>query len=178
VPKTPTDAPPERLSLDRIPTPIGEALICTDEGGALRVLYFADHDERMHRSLRRLYPRLEPQPGRAPEEMREALKAYFAGELAALNRVPWRLGGTEFQRKAWRALADIPAGQTRSYGEQAARIGHPTAVRAVGLANGANPISLVLPCHRVIGSDGSLTGYGGGLERKRWLLAHEGALMC
>ena len=78
--------------------------------------------------------------------------------------------------KVWAALAEIPAGQTRSYGEQAARIGHPTAVRAVGLANGANPISLVLPCHRVIGSDGSLTGYGGGLERKRWLLEHEGAL--
>jgi methylated-DNA-[protein]-cysteine S-methyltransferase len=170
-----TDAPPERLTLDRVPTPIGEALVCTDETRALRILYFADRDDHMRRTLRRLYGSLEPEPGRAPDEIRQALQAYFAGELAALERVAWRIGGTDFQRRVWTALAEIPAGQTRSYGEQAARIGHPTAVRAVGLANGANPISLVLPCHRVIGRDGSLTGYGGGLERKRWLLEHEGA---
>ena len=82
--------------------------------------------------------------------------------------------GTEFQRRAWRMLMEIPYGQTRSYGEQAKRIGNPNASRAVGLANGRNPIPIVVPCHRVIGADGSLTGFGGGIERKRWLLAHEG----
>jgi methylated-DNA-[protein]-cysteine S-methyltransferase len=171
-----TDAPPERLTLDRVPTPIGEALICTDETDALRILYFADHEDHMRLTLSRLYRGIEPVAGAAPARIRQALQAYFSGELQALDRIHWRIGGTDFQRKVWNALAAIPAGETRSYGEQAARIGHPTAVRAVGLANGANPISLVLPCHRVIGSDGSLTGYGGGLERKRWLLAHEGAL--
>lgn len=171
-----TDAPPERLVLDRLATPIGEALLATDEAGRLRALFFADFEARMRRTIRRLYGRLEPQPGRAPAAIREGLDAYFAGELSALSAIAWRLGGTAFQRKAWTALAEIPTGETRSYGEQAARIGHPTAVRAVGLANGANPISLVLPCHRVIGANGSLTGYGGGLERKRWLLEHEGAL--
>ena len=168
-----TDAPPEQLTLDRLATPIGEALLATDEGGRLRALFFADFEARMRRTIRRLYGSLEPLPGRAPAEMRGRLEAYFSGELSALSAIEWRLGGTAFQRKTWIALAEIPAGETRSYGEQAARIGHPTAVRAVGLANGANPISLVLPCHRVIGANGSLTGYGGGLERKRWLLEHE-----
>ncbi len=83
--------------------------------------------------------------------------------------------GTPFQRRVWAALTHIPAGETRSYGAQATQIGRPSAVRAVGLANGQNPIGLVVPCHRVIGADGSLTGYGGGIERKRWLLRHEGA---
>jgi methylated-DNA-[protein]-cysteine S-methyltransferase len=102
------------------------------------------------------------------------MDAYFAGEMAALGRVPWTVVGTDFQKTVWRALLDIPAGTTTTYGALAARIGRPAAVRAVGLANGANPVGLVIPCHRVIGADGSLTGYGGGLERKRWLLAHEG----
>ena len=173
-----TDAPPERLTLDRLATPIGEALLATDEEGRLRALFFADFEARMRRTVRLLYGPLEPEPGRAPAAIRKALDAYFSGALSALSDIEWRLGGTAFQRKAWTALAEIPAGETRSYGEQALRIGHPTAVRAVGLANGANPISLVLPCHRVIGANGSLTGYGGGLERKRWLLEHEGALAC
>jgi methylated-DNA-[protein]-cysteine S-methyltransferase len=176
VTNAPTDAPPERLTLDRLATPIGEALLATDEQERLRALFFADFEARMRRTIRLLYGGLEPQPGRAPAAIRAALEAYFSGELSALSAVPWRLGGTPFQHKAWTALAEIPAGETRSYGEQAARIGHPTAVRAVGLANGANPISIVLPCHRVIGANGALTGYGGGLERKRWLLEHEGAL--
>lgn len=170
-----TDAPPEILILDRVPSPIGEMMIATDETGALRVLFFSDFEDRMRTTVRRLYGSLTPSVGRAPEPVRRALIAYFEGDLTALGAVPWRIGGTPFQRKAWTALADIPAGETRSYAEQAARIGHPTAVRAVGLANGANPISLVLPCHRVIGSNGSLTGYGGGMGRKRWLLQHEGA---
>lgn len=105
------------------------------------------------------------------------LTAYFAGDLRALDAIPVETGGTEFQSRVWLALREIPPGTTTSYGELAARLGAPRAVRAVGLANGRNPIPLVLPCHRVIGASGSLTGYGGGLGRKRWLLVHEGALL-
>ncbi|MDG2114622.1 MAG: methylated-DNA--[protein]-cysteine S-methyltransferase, partial [Actinomycetota bacterium] len=103
------------------------------------------------------------------------LVEYFSGQRQEFD-LPLDLRGTEFQRSAWRALADIPYGETASYGEQAARIGRPTAVRAVGAANGRNPISIVLPCHRVVGSNGSLTGFAGGLDSKRLLLQHEGAL--
>ena len=105
------------------------------------------------------------------------LEAYFAGELTAFD-VPLDLSGTEFQRQCWLALATIPYGQTVSYGEQARRLGlGPDAARAVGSANGQNPIPVILPCHRVIGADGSLTGFGGGLPLKRFLLEHEGALL-
>ena len=101
------------------------------------------------------------------------MKRYFDGELAAINELPVRTAGTPFQRDVWRALREIPHGTTVSYGKLAKQIGRPNAVRAVGLANGSNPIGVVVPCHRVIGSNGSLTGYGGGIERKRWLLDHE-----
>jgi methylated-DNA-[protein]-cysteine S-methyltransferase len=104
------------------------------------------------------------------------LDAYFAGELRALDDVAVDPCGTAFQRAVWTALRRIPAGQTTTYAQLARAIGAPRAVRAVGAANGANPIWLVIPCHRAIGSDGSLVGYAGGLKRKRWLLAHEGAL--
>jgi methylated-DNA-[protein]-cysteine S-methyltransferase len=109
-----------------------------------------------------------------PAGLTAALAAYFAGELTAIDGLPVAdVEGTEFQHSVWRALREIPCGETRSYGDIARRIGKPAAVRAVGLANNANPIGIVVPCHRVIGADGSLTGYGGGLDRKRWLLAHE-----
>lgn len=166
----------EPLRLDRLPTPIGEALLVTDTEGVLRALDWADHEARLRRLLQR---QGEPAPlvaGRAPEAVRRALDGYFAGELHRLAAIAWRTGGTPFQRAVWAALAQIPPGATVSYGALAARLGCPKAVRAVGLANGANPVSLVVPCHRVIGSDGSLTGYGGGLARKRWLLAHEAAV--
>ena len=114
--------------------------------------------------------------GKAPDSIREPLADYFNGDLNALDRIEVATNGTAFQEAAWAALRDIPAGATRSYAEQAAAIGRPKAVRAVGLANGANPVAIVNPCHRVIGADGELTGYGGGLDRKRWLLAHEGVL--
>ena len=100
------------------------------------------------------------------------LRAYFAGELTRFD-LPLHLGGTAFQNTVWTALVDIPVGETVSYGELACRIGRPTASRAVGAANGANPLPIVLPCHRVVGADGSLTGFGGGIETKRTLLAHE-----
>src|SRR5580698_11023853 len=109
------------------------------------------------------------------EPLRETarqLAEYFEGARREFD-LPLRLDGTDFQKRAWRNLMEIPYGRTRSYGEQAERIGNPKASRAVGLANGRNPIPIVVPCHRVIGADGSLTGFGGGIARKRWLLAHE-----
>ncbi len=106
-----------------------------------------------------------------------AVAAYFGGELDALEDLPTKTSGTEFETTVWQTLRRIPVGHTWSYKALAEAIGRPKAVRAVGAANGRNPISLVLPCHRVIGADGSLTGYGGGLERKAWLLRHEGALV-
>jgi methylated-DNA-[protein]-cysteine S-methyltransferase len=103
------------------------------------------------------------------------LAGYFAGDTAALDGIDVELNGTPFQRRVWEALRGVPAGQTASYAEIARRIDAATAVRAVGAANGANPVAIVVPCHRIIGSSGSLTGYGGGLDRKQWLLRHEGA---
>lgn len=105
-----------------------------------------------------------------------SLKAYFEGDIDAITGASTATNGTAFQRKVWDALRAIPAGRPISYGVLAARIGKPKAVRAVGLANGANPIAIFVPCHRVIGADNSLTGYGGGLDRKRWLLQHEASV--
>jgi methylated-DNA-[protein]-cysteine S-methyltransferase len=166
---------PERLFLDRIGTPIGEALLVTDEVGCLRGFDWSDYEARMRLLLRRHYGSLEPVAGIAPSTVREALESYFDGDFAALPTIRWETAGTPFQRAVWTALTAIPAGTTLSYGALAARLGMPKAVRAVGLANAANPIGVVVPCHRVVGADGSLTGYGGGLERKRWLLEHERA---
>jgi methylated-DNA-[protein]-cysteine S-methyltransferase len=112
-----------------------------------------------------------------PSGIAARLRAYFAGDLGALDGIPIRFdGGTPFQREVWEALRTIPLGETISYAELARRVGRPHAYRAVGSANGQNPIGVVVPCHRVIAADGTLGGYGGGLDRKRWLLAHEGAL--
>jgi len=170
-----TSKPPERLRLDRMATPIGEALIVTDESGYLRAFDWADHEADMARLLRLHYGALAPEPGAAPKEMKRLLRRYFDGEVGCLGSIEWRTAGTPFQRRVWTGLTKIAPGTTLSYGALAAKLGCPTSVRAVGAANGANPISVVVPCHRVIGTDGSLTGYGGGLSRKRWLLNHEGA---
>jgi methylated-DNA-[protein]-cysteine S-methyltransferase len=167
--------PPEHLRADRFATPLGDALLVTDELGRLRALDFSDHEDRMLRLLRRHYGPRALQRGAAPAAIRHALEAYFGGRLNALASIACATAGTAFQAAVWRALTTIPAGQTLSYAALAQRIGRPKAVRAVGLANGANPLGIVVPCHRVIGSDGSLTGYGGGLPRKRWLLQHERA---
>ncbi|MFC3070650.1 methylated-DNA--[protein]-cysteine S-methyltransferase [Phenylobacterium soli] len=166
---------PERLTLERLATPIGEALVVTDEAGRLRAFNWRDYEARMLAWIGRHYPKTPLAEGRCAGPVRQALLAYFAGDASALDGVAWVASGTPFQLKVWETLCTIPRGETLSYAQLAERIGRPTAVRAVGLANGANPISLVVPCHRVIGADGSLTGYGGGLPRKRWLLAHEGA---
>lgn len=166
---------PEYLYLDRLETPIGTALLVTDDEGFLRALDWSDYEARMRKLLRRHYGDVVLKDGRAPKDITRALKGYFAGDLDQLNAIKWRTNGTLFQQKVWKTLPAIPAGKTSSYGIIAARLKVPNAARAVGLANGANPVSVVVPCHRLIGADGSLTGYGGGLERKQWLLAHEGA---
>jgi methylated-DNA-[protein]-cysteine S-methyltransferase len=162
---------------ETLPTAIGKLVILTDEQDRLRVLDWEDHAARMHRLLRLGYRgnRVTIADRGSRSAAWHALKAYFGGELAAIEAIPVETGGTIFQRRVWAALRKIPLGQTLSYGGLAARLKCPQSVRAVGLANGANPVGIVVPCHRVIGSDGSLTGYGGGLDRKRWLLRHEGA---
>jgi methylated-DNA-[protein]-cysteine S-methyltransferase len=166
---------PRTLLLDRMPSPLGEMLLGCDGESQLIALDFADHEARMQRLLQRHHGtgRFTLTAGRAPLAVTAALAAFFAGELDAIASVAVRTAGTEFQRRVWVALRRIPAGATMTYGQLATVIGRPNACRAVGLANGANPVGIVVPCHRVIGADGTLTGYGGGIERKRWLLAHE-----
>jgi methylated-DNA-[protein]-cysteine S-methyltransferase len=165
---------PESFNLDRLPTPIGTALLVTDADGLLRALDWEDYEPRMRQLLRLQYGVVELKEAPAPRQLCTALTGYFKGNLDRLAEIEWRIAGTPFQQKVWNALPKIPAGTTLSYGALAARIEVPRAVRAVGHANGSNPISVVLPCHRLIGSSGSLVKYGGGLERKRWLLRHEG----
>jgi methylated-DNA-[protein]-cysteine S-methyltransferase len=172
------NAQPETLTLDRVATPVGEVLLVTDAEGAVRALDFADYEARMTRLLARHAPGAALVEGRAPGAVRRAVEAWFGGDLTALDGLTVRTGGTAFQRTVWAALRAIPAGETRSYGQLAAAIGAPRAVRAAGLANGQNPVAVIVPCHRVIGADGTLTGYAGGLERKRWLLKHEGAAIA
>ena len=164
----------ENFDLDHLSTPIGTALLVTDADGHLRALDWEDYEARMKELLRLHYGAVNLTPARAPRDMRMALSGYFKGDLDRLEAIRWRVAGTPFQQKVWRALSKIPAGTTMSYGALAAKIKLPSAVRAVGHANGSNPISVVLPCHRLIGANGSLVKYGGGLERKRWLLQHEG----
>ncbi len=169
----PADTLPETLTLDRLATPVGTALLVTDEVGRLRAFNWTDYEPAMLAWIGRHYPAARLGEGRSP--WCGAFDAYFSGDAGALEAVTWTASGTPFQLSVWDALCTIPAGETLSYARLAERIGRPTAVRAVGLANGANPVAVVVPCHRVIGTDGSLTGYGGGLHRKRWLLDLEGA---
>ena len=163
------------LLIDRIKTPVGELLIVADHDGNLRAVDWTDYEARMRRLLRLHYGengfRLEST--RNPSGLTDAISSYFAGELTAIDILPVQTAGTPFQREVWRVLRKITCGTTVSYAELAGQIYRPSAVRAVGLANGSNPVGIVVPCHRVIGSNGSLTGYGGGIERKRWLLEHE-----
>ena len=165
---------PQTFGLDRLETPIGIALLVSDADGVLRALDWEDYAPRMKELLRLHYGAVTLNEARAPELMRAALTSYFKGDLASLATIPWRVAGTPFQQKVWTALPRIPAGTTLSYGALAAQLDSPNAMRAVGHANGSNPISVVVPCHRLIGANGSLVKYGGGLERKRWLLRHEG----
>jgi len=167
----------ERFYQERFDTPTGWMLIVTDVGQRLRAAEWEDKAHRLERSLRLHYGEqgFQLQTLQVKSAARLALEAYFAGELAAIEVIHTQTRGTDFQRSVWSALRKIPMGTTVSYGQLAVKIGRPAAVRAVGAANGANPIPVIVPCHRVIGADASLTGFGGGLERKRWLLAHERA---
>jgi methylated-DNA-[protein]-cysteine S-methyltransferase len=169
---------PLQFLVDRLATPIGELLIVADRAGKLRAVDWTDHEARMRQLLDRYYGKGRYALDRIgdPGCLTRAMRAYFKGDLTAIDKLPVETAGTPFQTGVWRALRKIGKGRTISYAELARRIGKPRAVRAAGLANGQNPISIVVPCHRVIGSDGSLTGYGGGLPRKQWLLEHEGAL--
>lgn len=166
------------LHCDRLTTPIGELIVLADAEGKLRAVDWTDYEARMRLLLDRAYgqSRYELQRKRDPGGLTSALRRYFKGEIGILADLPVAAPGTSFQSSIWAALRRIEDGSTISYAELARRIGKPRAVRAAGLANGQNPVSIVVPCHRVIGSNGTLTGYGGGLERKQWLLVHEGAL--
>lgn len=168
------------IVVDEIDSPIGPLVLAIAGETERRVLALA-FGERWPEMRPRLASRTASEPAtwrsaRGTGDVGRRLRDYFAGDLAALAAIRVETGGTTFQRSVWLALRRIGPGRTASYADVARRIGHPRAVRAVGLANGANPVCLVVPCHRVIATGGGLGGYGGGLARKRWLLAHEGAL--
>jgi methylated-DNA-[protein]-cysteine S-methyltransferase len=162
-----------RLRLERWESPMCPLLIVTDEDGVLRAIEFGDHASRMDRMLRNQYGEYAIEEAKTPAPLKRVLEAYFKGRIDALDEVKTATGGTPFQREVWKALRTIPPGTTISYGQLARKVGRKGASRAVGAANGANPIPIVVPCHRVIGADGSLTGFGGGLAHKKWLLEHE-----
>jgi methylated-DNA-[protein]-cysteine S-methyltransferase len=164
-----------RFFVNRMETPIGQMLIVTDPEGNLRAVDWTDYEARMRRLLARQYAKMgfRFEPTHDLNGATDAIARYFAGELDAIDALSVKTAGTHFQCDVWGALRTIPCGTTVSYAQLARRIERPKAVRAVGLANGSNPVGVVVPCHRVIGSDGSLTGYGAGIERKRWLLQHE-----
>ena len=169
-----TDPDRTTLSTTQLETPVGSlTLFARDD--TLCGVAFAEEQAGLVKNLeRRLGPLLlkqEPDAG----GFATALRAYFSGDIGAIETLKVDTGGTEFQRRVWHALRDIPAGETISYGQLAKAVGSPKAVRAVGAANGQNPVPIVVPCHRVIRGDGDLCGYGGGVDRKRWLLEHETA---
>ena len=160
------------LSLDQIESPLGPLWLAFDDR-ALRALDFEEYRDRLDALLKRHYGSVTLTHGKAPAAVVAALSRYFDGDLAALDATPVETAGTAFQRQVWAALRRVPAARATTYGQLAASIGRAGASRAVGLANSLNPVAIVVPCHRVIGADGKLTGYAGGLERKSWLLAHE-----
>ena len=164
------------LDFDRIPSAIGEILVASD-GRALVALDYAGSEARMNALLAKRYGRFRLIERTDPLGASSRVRAYMAGDLAAFDELPVATGGTPFQEECWRALRAIPVGTVTTYGTLAARLGRPNASRAVGYANSLNPVAIILACHRVVGQNGDLTGYAGGLERKRWLLAHEGVNM-
>lgn len=163
----------EHYVFELIASPVGPLLMIADSAGVMRVLEFQDREERWRPHIARRFPdaTMREKPGAFGHAA--TLARYFDGDIEAIDAIATKATGSDFQLAVWKALREIPAGTTTSYGAIARKLGKPDAMRAVGLANGANPIAIVVPCHRVIGADGSLAGYGGGLERKRWLLAHE-----
>jgi methylated-DNA-[protein]-cysteine S-methyltransferase len=166
----------KELFTDTIPSPIGNITLIVDEG-RLCALGFEGSEDRMMKSLERRYGVIELKPIDDPCGFGTRIKGYLAGDLRALEAIPVSTGGTPFQQQVWNALREIPTGHTFTYSQLAAKIGRPSATRAVGMTNSLNPVAIVVPCHRVIGANASLTGYAGGLDRKHWLLQHEGALL-
>ncbi|MBE9007230.1 methylated-DNA--[protein]-cysteine S-methyltransferase [Fortiea sp. LEGE XX443] len=162
-----------KLLVDKINSEIGAISIVSD-GEKLCAIDFADYEQRMVKLLQKRYVNCDFQYAKNPQGFSSKIQAYFDGDRTSLNDIPVSTAGTVFQQQVWLALRTIPWGTTLSYANLAVRIGKPTAYRAVGMANSVNPVALVLPCHRVIGANAALTGYAGGLERKRWLLNHEG----
>ena len=162
------------ILIQTLDSPIGP-LTAAERAGRVCLLHFGADGPTIDRMFERWYSG-EPRARRTLPAVGGALTRYFAGEVGALDTIAVELNGTPFQKKTWQALRRIPAGSTISYAELAKRIGETSGVRAVGAANGANPVAVIVPCHRVIGSNGTLTGYGGGLDRKRWLLTHEGVV--
>jgi methylated-DNA-[protein]-cysteine S-methyltransferase len=162
------------IEVNRVDSPIGPLTLAA-RGARLCLLHFGSDEQGVSAFLRRWYPDEAVGSGTVAAAAIERLSSYFAGETSALDGIDVEMNGTDFQQRVWEALRTVRAGTTASYSDIAKRIGAPAAVRAVGAANGANPIAIVVPCHRIIGSRGNLTGYGGGLDRKQWLLRHEGA---
>ena len=162
----------ERTDLE---SPIGKVTIVARDG-ALCALSFGGLGGGVRRTLERRFGPFRLRPADRKNPVVSRIEAYFRGDLGAVDDLEVDAGGTCFQRRVWEALREVPAGETASYQELAAELGRPTASRAVGSANARNPIALVVPCHRIVRSDGSLGGYAYGLTRKRWLLEHEGAL--
>ena len=161
------------VRITTLDSPIGRLTLASRDDRVC-LLHFGEDDARVRGTLQRWYPgeAIERHPDPAGAATR--LGQYFAGQLDAVDAIDVELNGTPFQKRVWHALRSVRAGTTAAYGEIARAIAAPTAVRAVGAANGANPVAVIVPCHRVIGSNRTLTGYGGGLDRKRWLLEHEG----
>ena len=165
--------PKSALLVDRIPSPIGSIWVVTQDD-ILCAVDFEDCENRLLSLLQKRFGQVQLSEANNPGGVSDRIRAYLDGDLHSLDNIPTATGGTDFQQQVWQALRTIPLGQVITYGELAKQIGRPKAVRAVGMTNGLNPISIVLPCHRVIGANGKLTGYAGGLPRKQWLLAHEG----
>jgi methylated-DNA-[protein]-cysteine S-methyltransferase len=161
---------------DRVETPIGDMTLVAKDG-VLLLLEFSDAKDRVAREMRARFGEVELQEASNPFGLSDVIRDYFAGNLHAIDNLITDGGGTEFEQKVWKELRSIPTGSTVSYGDIAKKLGDINLSRAVGIANARNPVAIVVPCHRVIGSDGTMTGYGGGLHRKEWLLRHEGALL-
>jgi len=163
----------DTIALATTDSPIGTLTVAA-RGPKVCLVHFGPVNKYVQSALATWYPGAPIESGDDPGGVVSVLTRYFSGDLASLDEVDVELHGTPFQQRVWNALRTVAAGTTASYAQLADRVGAPSAVRAVGAANGANPVAVILPCHRIIGSNGSLTGYGGGLERKRWLLDHEG----
>ncbi|HXW08328.1 MAG TPA: methylated-DNA--[protein]-cysteine S-methyltransferase [Vicinamibacterales bacterium] len=165
------------IELATTDSPIGPLTLAA-RAGRLCLLHFGPEDDHVRRWIRRWYPAMRVVHSPDPAGAVSTLGRYFGGALDVLDDMAVELNGTPFQTRVWQRLREVRAGSTASYAELARLAGAAKAVRAVGAANGANPVAVVVPCHRIIGTNGSLTGYGGGLERKQWLLRHEGAVVA